>query len=153
MHSACEQSWFHTRLRTGGPNSRTWREAASRSPGATHGPTTGHRGKKWPISFDIVIAEPLPFSTQGQRTKDCPRPFHKRLLVRMFMFWLNSGTAQVSRWDGESYAKYGLDTPSAGSIVNIPLMSYNSSATFGLAGKALDPNVVGIRHRPAVTLL
>ena len=30
-----------------------------------------------------VIAEALPFSAQGHRTRNSPRPFHKRLLVRM----------------------------------------------------------------------
>ena len=101
-----------------------------------------------------MIAEPLPFSTQGQRTKDRPRAFHKRLLVLMFMFWLNIGTAQVSRRYGESYAKRSLDTPSAETIVNPPLMSYSTSspATFEHAGKALDAGVLGLRHRPAVTL-
>ena len=74
------------------------------------------------------------------------------MLVRMFMFWLNSGTAQVSRRDGDSYAKYGLDIPPAKFIVNIPLMSY-SPAAFEPAGKALDADVLGLRHRPAVTLL
>ena len=107
------------------------------------------------ISFDIMIAEPLPFSTQGQRTKDHPRAFHKRLLVLMFMFWLNSGTAQASRWDGESYAKHSLGTPSAETIVNLPLMSYSTSspATFELAEKTLDADVFGLRHRPAITSL